>query len=278
MKLAKLFTSFAMVCAAFFAFFTPQKANAAIMASLPDVLGQVAAQGSQGWPVYCLALNDEPSEKAEARFDEGAELGMERYLSVASAGGDIGEAYKRNWSDPWSLDGEITEDRSTVSDPWASSVARIERIGTMLGQSRVFGRAIWNAFDSEGDLLGTYDAELIRRSQDYAIGRMRLFSPGKLGEAEALTPYCASPGDNLAYLEGSMKSAEKRVEKAREKLATAEARAAEKPNSKGRLRKVSRRQEKLAEREEEYRLAEMAFKEASASEEQAKAKLAELGS
>ena len=254
------------------------QAQGAIAAGLPDVLGQtIARANSSAWPADCLALERTNQPKDIQRFDEGAEIGIQAYLQLAAAGLDPDPAYKRNWEEPWQLDGVITEDRSTVQDPWASRISRIERIGTELGRGKVFGRALWNAFDAQDTLLGTYDAEMIRRSDDYALGRLRLYSPGQLTEAMPLTPYCAFPGDNTGYLEGRVQYLERRVADALEDLEKSRARLAEKPDNAGRARRVERHSDRVAEREQELNGAQEILSSALAAEEQARQRLLALG-
>lgn len=247
---------------------------------LPDVIGQALGRAtSSNMPADCLSLKDSHSRKHIERFDRGAEIGMQAYLNLAASGSNPNRAFKRNWKDSWQLDGVVTEDRADVRDPWASRIARLERIATEHGRSSNYGRAVWNAYDAEGALLGTYDAEMVHRSGDaYAMMRLRLYSPGNIGDVRPVTPYCATPGDSTAYFTARMLRMEKRLNEALEDLVKSEARLAEKPGSRREFRRVERDQKRVAERRTDYDEAAEAFNSAIAREEEARSRLIALGS
>lgn len=163
---------------------------------LPDVIGATIGNMSAGWPEKCLSLKQKEKPKAVARFSAEAEPALRVYLAAAGSGADLSPTYKRTWSNRWALDGVVTQDLRAVRDPWASRVERLEAVGLVLGRSEIFGHGIWRAFGADGALLGTYEAEMIRKTKGYAVGRLKLWSPGQEGQARPLTAYCVEPGDH----------------------------------------------------------------------------------
>lgn len=231
-----------------FAAAAPQTASAQGM--IPDIIGQVVASSmNRTAQPECLTLETENKPRHIERFDEGAEIGMANYLALAAQAADLGPAYRRNWDEPWSLDGDVVEDRDDIRDPWAARVDRLEPVGKELGRFLVHGRAIWQAYDADGVLLGTYDAEMVRRSGDYAIGRLKLYSPGKLSEAEPLTPYCANPGDHRDYVSDLATALEEDMPRYVERLADSEERLSRNPDGQQRIRRVARHRQLLEEQE-----------------------------
>lgn len=193
--------------------------QSAFQAALPDVIGQTVAGAMSGAPAGCLALEWKEKATAVARFAREAEPGLQAYLALATTGTDLGPVYKRKFTDPWSIDGAATQNLLEIRDPWAAKVARLETVGLMLGRSQVYGRGIWRAYDGDGALLGTYDVEMVRKTKGYAIGRLKLWSPGREDQIAPLTPYCDTPGDHEAYVSAVAEiKAEKAARKA-EKLA-----------------------------------------------------------
>jgi hypothetical protein len=90
-----------------------------------------------------------------------------------------------------------------------------------LGRAKVFGHGVWRAFDADGHLLGTYDAELIRKTKGYAGMRLRLWSPGQEAKIWSLTPYCGEPGDHEAWLEAKAAAEAKKAQRRAEAAARA---------------------------------------------------------
>lgn len=194
--------------------------------ALTDTLGQIAGSANSGWPESCLSLKDPEKPKSVARFDADAEPALRAYLALAATGADPTPAYKRTWSDRWTLDGVVTDKLPNVRDPWAARVDRLEPIGIILGRGEVFGHGVWRAYAADGTWLGTYQAEMIRKTKGYAIGRIALWSPGQEGKGKPLTPYCAMPGDTEDYLKAkaeadAKKSARQAEKEARTKAANA---------------------------------------------------------
>lgn len=263
--------SFILVLAAGFAANTPAYGQGAIMAGLPDVLGQTIGRAGSGWPAWCLALEQQPNENDITRFAAGADIGIQRYLAIAATGVDPSPAYKRNWSKPWQLDGAIVENRALIADPWAARVTRLEPVAIELGSSKVFGRGVWRAFEEDGNLLGYYDAEMIRQSKDYAIGRLELWSPDRSGEARTVTPFCAEPGDHRQYLEGNRDFARQRFEKAGTEAAEAANALAADPARSSLVRRAERAQAKAEERRAALDQAETRLATAAAAQQAAQA-------
>jgi len=200
---------------------------AAQSSMIADVIGQTIAGMNSGWPESCLSLKDAEKPKAVARFDAEAEPALRAYLALAAAGTDPTPAYKRTWPERWTLDGAETRELAAVRDPWAARVDRLEPVGVILGRGEVFGHAVWRAFAADGSLLGTYQAEMIRKTKGYAIGRLALWSPGAEGRGKPLTPYCAMPGDHEEYLAAKAEAEAKKAARQAEKDARRKAQAAE---------------------------------------------------
>lgn len=199
------------------------QAQSAIQAAIPDTIAFMMGQMGSGWPEPCLALKWQEKPKSAARFAADAEPGLRDYLALAARGQDLTPVYKREFPDRWQLDGATTQDLLAVRDPWAAKVSRLEPVGIMLGRGEVNGHGVWRAYDGEGALLGTYDALMIRKAKGYAIGWVRLWSPGQEAKIASLTPFCGDPGDHEAYVEAKAKAeAEKAKRKAERAAAAAE--------------------------------------------------------
>lgn len=188
---------------------------------MADVIGNTIANMSSGWPKDCLALEWKEDAAAVARFDREAEPALQAYLALAAARADVTPAYKTRLPGPWALDGVPNNKIGTISDPWAGKVARLEKVGVTLGRGKVFGHGVWRAFDADGHLLGTYDAELIRKTKGYAVMRLRLWSPGQEDKIRSLTPYCGEPGDHEAWLEARAAAEAKKAQRRAEAAARA---------------------------------------------------------
>jgi hypothetical protein len=188
---------------------------------MADIIGQTVANMSSGWPSGCLSLEWKEDAAAAARFDGEAEPALATYLALAASKADPTPAYKRRLPGPWALDGVPTNDIHAISDPWAARMARLERVGVTLGRGKVFGHGVWRAYDADGHLLGTYDAELIRKTKGYAVMRLRLWSPGQEDKIRSLTPYCGEPGDHEAWLEAKAAAEAKKAQRRAEAAARA---------------------------------------------------------
>ncbi|MDB5584754.1 MAG: hypothetical protein JWR80_9930 [Bradyrhizobium sp.] len=188
---------------------------------MADVIGQTIGSMNSGWPSGWLSLEWKEDAAAAARFDGEAEPALKAYLTLTASKADPTPAYKRRSPGPWALDGLLNNDIHTISDPWAGKVARLERVGVTLGRAKVFGHGVWRAFDADGHLLGTYDAELIRKTKGYAVMRLRLWSPGQEAKIWSLTPYCGEPGDHEAWLEARVAAEAKKAQRRAEAAARA---------------------------------------------------------
>lgn len=169
---------------------------------------------NNGWPKGCLALEWPEKPKSVARFDAESTPGFQAYLDLASKGLNPAPVYKRVFHDRWQLDGVTTPELANVRDPWASRIAKVERVGFVLGRGEVRGYAIWRTYAADGSLLGTYDADMVRKTKGYAIGAIHLWSPGKESMARPLNPFCIEPGDHEQY---TAAKAAQEAEKARKK-------------------------------------------------------------
>ncbi len=188
---------------------------------MADIIGQTIASMNSGWPSGCVSLEWKEDATAAARFDGEAEPALKTYLALAAVKADPTPAYKTRLPGPWELDGVPTHELRAIADPWAGRVARLERVGVTLGRAKVFGHGVWRAFDADGHLLGTYDAELIRKSRGYAVMRLRLWSPGQEGKVRSLVPYCGEPGDHEAWLEAKAAAEAKKAQRRAEAAARA---------------------------------------------------------
>lgn len=175
-----------------------------------------------GSPPDCLALKWTSSQKALDRFNAEAEPAFLAYLAVAKEKGDPTPTYKghRPWM-RWQLDGEATTDLSSIQDPWAARIDRLELIDITLGREAVYGRGVWKAYDAHGVLLGTYYVRLSRKTKGYGVNWVDLWSPGQEDKAPPISPFCAVPGDHEEYIaaveEQERKRAERRAARAEKK-------------------------------------------------------------
>ena len=191
---------------------------AAQSSMMADVIGQTVAGMNSGWTEDCMSLEKAEKPKSVERFKSEAEPGLRAYLALASTGANPAAVYKRNLSDRWAVDGVPVRDLAAVRDPWAKRVSRLEPVGILLGRSEIVGHGIWRAYAADDRLLGTYEAEMIRKTKGYAIGRLNLWSPGQEARAKPLTPFCGTPGDHQQWAEAKAaaeaRKAQRRAEKA----------------------------------------------------------------
>jgi hypothetical protein len=180
---------------------------------MPAVIGNTIASMSNGAPKGCLALEWKAKPEAIARFEAEADPAINAYLALASKGVDPTPAYKRRFPGPWQLDGDIPPDLHLIKDPWAPRIARLERTGIMLGLDEVFGHAVWRAYDAAGNLLGTYDADLIRKTKGYAVSRLELWSPGHEAQVRPVSPFCDQVGDHEEWLAYRKAAADKKAKR-----------------------------------------------------------------
>lgn len=180
---------------------------------MPAVIGNTIASMSNGAPKGCLALEWKAKPEAIARFEAEADPAINAYLALASKGVDPTPAYKRRFPGPWQLDGDIPPDLHLIKDPWAPRIARLERTGIMLGLDEVFGHAVWRAYDAAGNLLGTYDADLIRKTKGYAVSRLELWSPGHEAQVRPVAPFCDQVGDHEEWLAYRKAAADKKAKR-----------------------------------------------------------------
>jgi len=180
---------------------------------MPAVIGNTIASMSNGAPKGCLALEWKAKPEAIARFEAEADPAINAYLALASKGVDPTPAYKRRFPGPWQLDGDIPPDLHLIKDPWAPRIARLERTGIMLGLDEVFGHAVWRAYDAAGNLLGTYDADLIRKTKGYAVSRLELWSPGHEAQVRPMSPFCDQVGDHEEWLAYRKAAADKKAKR-----------------------------------------------------------------
>lgn len=180
---------------------------------MPAVIGNTIASMSNGAPKGCLALEWKAKPEAIARFEAEADPAINAYLALASKGVDPTPAYKRRFPGPWQLDGDIPPDLHLIKDPWAPRIARLERTGIMLGLDEVFGHAVWRAYDAAGNLLGTYDADLIRKTKGYAVSRLELWSPGHEAQVRPVSPFCDQVGDHEEWLAYRKAAADKQAKR-----------------------------------------------------------------
>jgi hypothetical protein len=180
-------------------------AGAAAQSIIPSLIGQTiassAGRGSGGPSESCLALQTPEKPEAVARFGAEAEPALRAYLALAAAGDDPSPAYKGDLKRRWKLDRRVTRELPDVRDPWAARVDRLEPVGVLLGRNPKFGHGIWRAYAADGTWLGTYQAELVRKTRGYAIRRLNLWSPGMEDKGQPLQPFCETPGDHEWYLE-----------------------------------------------------------------------------
>ena len=180
---------------------------------MPSVIGNTVASLSNGSPKACLALEWKAKPEAVARFAAEADPAMNAYLALAAKGLDPTPAYKRRFPGPWQLDGDIPPDLHLIKDPWAPRIARLERTGMVLGLGEVFGHAVWRAYDADGNLLGTYDTDLIRKTKGYAVSRLELWSPGHEAQVRPVLPFCDQVGDHEEWLADRKAAADKKAKR-----------------------------------------------------------------
>lgn len=186
---------------------------------MADVIGATVANMNSGWPEACLSLERPEKPKSVARFAAEAEPALRTYLERASARADIASAYKRSRPDRWSIDRVVTTDFAQVRDPWAGRVQRLEPVAVLLGRSEIFGYGVWRAYGADNALLGTYEAETVRKTKGYALSRLKLWSPGQEGNVRPLTPFCAEPGDHETYAKAKAAAEAKKAKRRAEKEA-----------------------------------------------------------
>lgn len=160
-----------------------------------DVIAQTISGMNQGTPAACYTDRWAPKPKGIAKGTERSEAGIATYLKIAAAGTDLSEAYTYAQEERlWSLDG-VGQDSRAARDPWASRVARLERVDLRVGNGEVSYRGLWRAVAADGTLLGTYDALLIRKKGESRLRHLALVSPGNASQPQATGLFCYEPGD-----------------------------------------------------------------------------------
>jgi hypothetical protein len=120
---------------------------------------------------------------------------IDAYAATVRSGANIDDLYwgKRN-KRHWSLDG-VEADTRVASDPWAASTARVELVEFVRANAGGLMTARWNALDSDGHILGTYDALLTPRARRFALMELQLHSRAHVAELQPLKTFCLVPGD-----------------------------------------------------------------------------------
>jgi hypothetical protein len=201
---------------------TPALAQGAIMASLPDVLGQVVAQGA-AQSAYAACMSGTPvsaKEIAEAR--DPAPRVMQAYFSAAQGRGLKSAAFKLNKRTKWTA-GKTVALASTLdaqADPLAAAGNTLEaaplrfyRAGdlrTALGQ--------WEVRDTSGGVAGVYTALFEREKGAWKLRELTVSQADDVVAPAA--QYCDTPGD---VTENGVKSSALQVEWATTQLAKRQA-------------------------------------------------------
>lgn len=149
-------------------------------------------------PTPCLALQWEPTPEQSARFLEEAPIAFSAYMVRAETGSDISMIFAPPPAErTWSTDGKApTTALSTVRDPWAPQVARLEPQRLRLGGIKTRGRGLWRAFRSDLIFLGTYDAMFEDTPGGFALAALTLWEPGSEVRMEPPNAFCHTPGDH----------------------------------------------------------------------------------
>ena len=178
---------------------------------MADMIGQAVGVAGSGMPEDCLSLERPEKPSDVTRFEAEAEPALTAYLALARAGQDPSPAYKRRMPIAWLIDGTGSSDVRTVRDPWAARVVRLEPVRILLSRSALVGTGIWRAYDANDVLLGTYRAELARKSKGFGVMQLALRSPSSTIPEVPLTPYCYRPGDHEEYLKGKEEAAARKA-------------------------------------------------------------------
>lgn len=163
------------------------------------VSGQVLVHINRGDPeAACLKEGWSPRPKDIEAGSLRVEKGIQAYLKLAAAGDTskwyVGSKKERHWA----LDGMATT-AELAHDPWASRVARLERIAFITSNNRIQYRALWRAFAGDGTELGIYDAYMQAGDGGARLLGLDLFSPASSAKPLTLTPFCMKPGDVEAW-------------------------------------------------------------------------------
>jgi hypothetical protein len=117
---------------------------------------------------------------------------MDRYMKLGAVGADRGPAFTADWI-------ELRVDGASAShqaiDPFGAKVARLERIGLVVGNDRNRLRGQWHAIDAAGNILGIYDAYLLRSKDHARIITLSIYTDGTSARPQPLMPFCDSVGD-----------------------------------------------------------------------------------
>lgn len=226
----------------------------------------------------------------ESEIDEAREPApgiMQAYFDAAQAGQPVSPVFKLTKKTSWTLGEQSVgqEQLDAQRDPLAVSgnsldpqTLRFFRAGT-----HRTAQGQWLVRDADGNVAGVYNAQFEREQREWKLLGIEIFRADD--QVAPIKHYCSEPGDlNETKVEGAearVKSAERAVEKARERFARddakateAEAKAAEKPNSSGRARRAAERRARADARllqveEKEKELAEAQIKKLKADEEHA---------
>lgn len=165
-----------------------------------DAISQTVGKAGGGFPSKCDVNGLQNKPKALAKFNREAEPALQKYLALAATGEDPGPAFKRRPVRIWALDGIQFKQFSTIRDPWASQLSKLELVGMNLGVSDLFGHAVWRAYAKDGSPLGAYDAVTVIASEGHRLVELYLWSPEQAGKIRPVTPFCFRPGDYEAWL------------------------------------------------------------------------------
>jgi hypothetical protein len=173
-------------------------AFAALLGRAPAAAGQAPVimliPTMTGPAESCYNLDQPPNpewlEKATATGDEA----FARYLAIAKVKGDLKKLFLEKKS--WLLDENAGINAVDVIDPWANQIQRYERTSlTVANVGRWWFRAVWNAYDARGQLLGRYEATFQRGPKLARFEDLHLYSPNSTAKSAPLTAYCRFPGD-----------------------------------------------------------------------------------
>ncbi|OJW62018.1 MAG: hypothetical protein BGO57_01180 [Sphingomonadales bacterium 63-6] len=219
----------AVICAAQPAY--SQGFSGAIMAGLPDVLGQIAGRAANG-RMRCEVFVDK-DEQFEAHAP-GTKL-MSDYFAAASAGKPRSALFKLTKKTRWTS-GDAVADQTNLDrqiDPLAVAGNTLEPLPLRFYRAGSFTTAHgqWAVHAPDGSIAGVYDGFLEREGKVWKFRTLTLLRPED--EVVPANPYCQKPGDtdeaDVNAFKMGVERTEKQLVKRKAKFAAADekARAAE---------------------------------------------------
>ncbi|MCB5426091.1 hypothetical protein H0274_12550 [Altererythrobacter sp. CC-YST694] len=199
----------AAVCAAQPAY--SQGFSGALMAGLPDVLGQAIGRSMNGYMRCDLFVDKEEQFEAHA---PGTQL-MSDYFAAASAGKPRSTLFKLTRKTRWTS-GDSVADQTNLDrqiDPLAVAGNTLEPLPLRFYRAGTFTTAHgqWAVHAPDGSIAGVYDGVFEREGKIWKFRTLTLLGPDD--EIVPANPYCQKPGDADEFEVDAARTGVERTEK-----------------------------------------------------------------